>query len=280
MFRGKRRSNHKPCRISNDSASPEPARYEGAQPPHPPATPAPDKLEVVAERISERVGQKLERQLAEQLAAALIADNGCPPEVTSMIDKLGDAVLGRLEEAVHGVEDRMLAAVRDHASEVITSVQTQTAASSSELHAQIEQACADAMQSVQQRALVDALISLYDRVQSEAAYQSLWYSKDPELTGHIGCRQLQEHFMGASRSYAAEILVILNSVGVEVIVAGAGRFDPKHQRVVGVEPAPRPELDGQITCIQRRGFAANGRILRPEDVVVYKWEANSHDQED
>jgi molecular chaperone GrpE (heat shock protein) len=280
MFRGKRRRNHKLCRISDDSASPESARYEEAQSTHPPATSSPDKLEVVAERIAERVGQKLERQLAETLAVTLIADSECPPDVASMIDKLGDAVLGRFDAAVQSVEERMLAAVRDHAKEITTSLQTQTAAYSSELRSQLEEAWAGAAQTAQQRALVDALISLYDRVQSEAAYQSLWYSKDSELTGHIGCRQLQERFMSASRSYAAEILMILNSVGVEVIVAGAGRFDPKHQRVVGVEPAPRPELDGQIVCIQRRGFAANGRILRPEDVVVYKWEANSHDQED
>jgi molecular chaperone GrpE (heat shock protein) len=113
---------------------------------------------------------------------------------------------------------------------------------------------------------------MFDRIHDEDAFLVAWYRRSPDLALNLGSRQLQERYDEAVRSFAAEALMILRSLGVEQMQGGAGPFDPQRQRVVAVETTTRPELDGHVARIVRAGFLWNGTLYRPELVVVYKQE--------
>lgn len=66
-----------------------------------------------------------------------------------------------------------------------------------------------------------------------------------------------------------QFLEILKRHGVEMITAGNGApFDPQKQEAVGeVESAAPP---GTVAGIIRPGYAVNGRVVRPIQVVISK----------
>jgi len=54
-----------------------------------------------------------------------------------------------------------------------------------------------------------------------------------------------------------------------VRIEEAGSFDPSRHQAVASRAAPRPELSHQIADTVRPGYAWHGRLLRPQQVVVY-----------
>lgn len=138
------------------------------------------------------------------------------------------------------------------------------------LRKEMTESCSRTTQRAAQRPIVDQLIALYDRVNDERAFLGAWYRKDSELPLHVGARQLQDRSQSAIASFAVEILVILRSIGVEMIEGVCGPFNPQFQKVVGVEPAPRPELDGHVARVVRAGFVWNGLTVRHENVIAFK----------
>jgi hypothetical protein len=201
------------------------------------------------------------RQCADLLTEQVNAANAAQIEALSR--QLEQRLVGRIDEQAVKVTDAITEKVNQRWS----------------AHEQrVLEACATTAQRATQRPIIDAVMALHDRVCQETQFQSLWYHKDPELAGHLGCRQLQERWESAARSYAAEILRILHSLDVEPIVSGGGQFNPHHQRVVNVEPTAQPELDGHIARIVRPGFTWHRQILRPEEVIVYKKERRPHEK--
>ena len=161
---------------------------------------------------------------------------------------------------------------------IATTVRADTEQHWSALEKMLVEVCSTATQCAIQRPIIDVLIALQDRIHNDVVFLSAWYHKNPDLTLHIGCRQLQERYDNALRSYAAEILIILRGLGVEQIQGVSGRFNPQHQRVVDVELTTQPELDGHIAKILRAGFTWNSTILRPEEVIVFKQEHKNHEK--
>jgi molecular chaperone GrpE (heat shock protein) len=51
---------------------------------------------------------------------------------------------------------------------------------------------------------------------------------------------------------------------------GSDKFDVKTQKAVRVIPSENGEEDGQIQSVLKRGFVRGNRLLRPEEVVVYR----------
>jgi hypothetical protein len=50
-------------------------------------------------------------------------------------------------------------------------------------------------------------------------------------------------------------------------------LDKKLHRTVAFEPAPRPGEDAQVVRSLKPGFTWRERMIRPEEVVVYRWTA-------
>jgi GrpE len=63
----------------------------------------------------------------------------------------------------------------------------------------------------------------------------------------------------------------LRQGGVSVFEATGDPIDPARHRVAHTVPAPDPGADGVIAETLAPGYADDGRIVRPADVVVYRW---------
>lgn len=68
-----------------------------------------------------------------------------------------------------------------------------------------------------------------------------------------------------------EVLEILYRRGVELIVAPSNKFDPKIQQVVEVIPTNNPAEDNMVVHMIRHGFKYGDVVLRPEEVVIKKY---------
>jgi molecular chaperone GrpE (heat shock protein) len=53
--------------------------------------------------------------------------------------------------------------------------------------------------------------------------------------------------------------------------------DKKQHRTVAFEPTPHPDEDSQVVRSLKPGFTWRERMIRPEDVVVYRWIAERSD---
>jgi len=65
----------------------------------------------------------------------------------------------------------------------------------------------------------------------------------------------------------------LAAAGVVPVWVDAGtRFDPTTHRGVQAEPATSPIQDGIVASCDRVGWSDRGTLMRPPEVVVYRWE--------
>lgn len=69
-----------------------------------------------------------------------------------------------------------------------------------------------------------------------------------------------------------EMLEVLYRRGVEQIEHTPQYFDPKFQKVVDCEPTLNPEEDNLVVGIRRDGYKLNDTVLRPEEVVIKKYQ--------
>jgi len=153
---------------------------------------------------------------------------------------------------------------------IATTVQALVEVSTATLQKQLSDAVAANIQRACLRPAIDQLLALHDRIDDERQFLAASFRRDVDLATHVEARRLQAQHDAAARSFATEILMILRGLGVEPLEPSGPDLDPHMQRVVGVEPNSRAELDGRIARIARRGFRWNGALLRPEQVIVYK----------
>ncbi|MFC7443332.1 nucleotide exchange factor GrpE [Laceyella putida] len=112
----------------------------------------------------------------------------------------------------------------------------------------------------QLRPLYIDLILLIDRMNTIYNDKLDTGHKNPEL---VGILQTLSH----------EVLEILYRRGVELIVAPSNKFDPRIQQVVEVIPTKNPAEDGQVVHMVRHGFKYKDVVLRPEEVVIKKYQS-------
>lgn len=110
----------------------------------------------------------------------------------------------------------------------------------------------------QLRPLYIDLILLIDRMNNIYNDQLDIGEQNPEL---IDILQTLSH----------EVLEILYRRGVELIVAPSNKFDPKIQQVVEVIPTNNPAEDNMVVHMIRHGFKYGDVVLRPEEVVIKKY---------
>ncbi|KFZ39512.1 MULTISPECIES: nucleotide exchange factor GrpE [Thermoactinomyces] len=110
----------------------------------------------------------------------------------------------------------------------------------------------------QLRPLYIDLILLIDRMNNIYNDQLDVGGQNPEL---IDILQTLSH----------EVLEILYRRGVELIVAPSNKFDPKIQQVVEVIPTNNPAEDNMVVHMIRHGFRYGDVVLRPEEVVIKKY---------
>lgn len=72
-------------------------------------------------------------------------------------------------------------------------------------------------------------------------------------------------------SFQATIEEVLYRNGVEAYTEASDRFVAQRQRALKTLTTENADLDGAIAERVRKGFAYEGRVLRPETVVIYKF---------
>lgn len=77
-------------------------------------------------------------------------------------------------------------------------------------------------------------------------------------------------FLGSVRE---ELLEILERRGVSSVSNIEEKFDPQVQRAVEVEATSDEAAHNSIARVVRRGYVADDKVLRPEEVVVFRYKA-------
>ncbi|MEF8733828.1 MAG: nucleotide exchange factor GrpE [Candidatus Accumulibacter meliphilus] len=99
------------------------------------------------------------------------------------------------------------------------------------------------------------LIRLFDRVDALVEEDSVAHLQREDILDQV-------------RSFRSEILQALRRQEVSIIDDGPGSFDEMVQEAVDVAAVPRREDDQKVLTVVSRGFRHRGRLLRPECVVV------------
>jgi molecular chaperone GrpE (heat shock protein) len=73
--------------------------------------------------------------------------------------------------------------------------------------------------------------------------------------------------------FQGQVQKVLRLHGVEIVSSTDGSFDPAIQEAVDAVPVATTEDDQRVLRVRRRGYAYRGRVLRPEKVVVGRYEA-------
>ncbi|MBP7892256.1 MAG: nucleotide exchange factor GrpE [Firmicutes bacterium] len=108
------------------------------------------------------------------------------------------------------------------------------------------------------------LILLYDNIKN--------YTGDDDVMKEEGA--LARRYLGYVMEELTEVLA---RRGIEPICAGpgvsptAGAFDPQFQRAIRTVPAESPDEDGCVVRIVKDGFTKDGKVLRPQSVIVARW---------
>lgn len=194
-----------------------------------------------------------------------ILTGGIGDTLTQQVAQQGADLQETVERNASSLADQIAAAVGENAEK-----------HASALRKEVTEACSAEARRAMQRPIIDRLIVLLDRIRDDGEFLTARYRKDPNLPLHLGCREVQEGYDAALRSYVAEIHMVLRGLGVEQIEGCSGPFNPKHQEVVGVEMVSNPDLDGHVAKIVRAGFTWDGTILRAERIVVFKMERMNH----
>lgn len=72
-------------------------------------------------------------------------------------------------------------------------------------------------------------------------------------------------------SFRDELIEILERRGVMTLARADVTFDPQVQRAVEVQPAADRSDHNSVARVLRRGYVGDGKVLRPEDVVVRRF---------
>lgn len=138
--------------------------------------------------------------------------------------------------------------------------------------AQVEDAMAQQARDPELRVMFSGLHSALLECRSEAVRAT----QRPILNGLIllydaALRMAVSDASPAVRELAEEMIELLHRHGVEPITERPERFDHRIQKAVRSEAAATPEDDQRVVQVVRHGFRWEGRVLRPQEVVVKVW---------
>ncbi len=103
------------------------------------------------------------------------------------------------------------------------------------------------------RSLYIDLILLYDRI---------------ELNNEK-CSEFNQDIL---QSLKEELRELLQRRDITLITNCEINFDPSYQRAISVQKVDSLDLDGKVLYIMREGFEYNGKVLRPQEVVVGRYQ--------
>lgn len=92
---------------------------------------------------------------------------------------------------------------------------------------------------------------------------------------------IEEDMIARLQNLHRHVLKIFDRQGVERIKSDRRtRFDETEQEAIDVRPVDRPEDDGIVLESARCGFRCGTRLLRPESVIVGRYELKRREADD
>lgn len=85
----------------------------------------------------------------------------------------------------------------------------------------------------------------------------------------------EDSAVGGSCPLPEMIEVVLERYGVTKFVCEGQDLDRSRQKVISVEQTDEPDLNRSLARRLRPGFEADGKVVRPEWVVAYRYDAGS-----
>src|SRR5687767_4128775 len=130
------------------------------------------------------------------------------------------------------------------------------------------------------RPIIRDLITIYDDVagiQRHMEDLAKEFTSIPGLTEHANTLLERVYSVQLHMKHHLEFVEeVLNRIDVTVMPSGGhGRLNKRTQRAVSVEVAKDPSEDAMVVRMVKRGFLWKERVVRPEEVVVKKWKADS-----
>ncbi|MBV2137118.1 MAG: nucleotide exchange factor GrpE [Candidatus Thiodiazotropha sp. (ex Ctena orbiculata)] len=110
----------------------------------------------------------------------------------------------------------------------------------------------------QLRPLYTDLILLFDRIDNLS--ESLPHDAVPAVD-----------YVNTLKTFRDELRELLSRRGVDMIQTNQPEFDSAWQRAVGTEDTVNDHDDGHVARVVRKGFAAEDRLIRPEEVIVKRF---------
>jgi molecular chaperone GrpE len=110
-------------------------------------------------------------------------------------------------------------------------------------------------QSALKKGLILSLLLLHDRMQK--AEGELGETAAGQRIGHL----------------RRELLDILYAEGVELIDTQSDGFDRRLQEALQAVPTTDPDKDNTVDRIIREGFLSSGKVMRPQSVIVRRYNA-------
>lgn len=132
--------------------------------------------------------------------------------------------------------------------------------------------CEQQMTMASLRPIIDSLLTIYDRLSTSSHQMMQLAANEPTLQLHLELRRLIERYDESLRDTLLGLTLLLESMDVRPVKTPCGRFDPHLQQVVRTERCSDPEYDGRVATVLRAGWMHGNRVLRPEQVIVYKKE--------
>jgi len=189
----------------------------------------------------------------------------------------------RLLEKISGFErafaaqDKMLEAVRSDITKLEASENQEVSHQMfSALHEELQNKQENYIFENFQRPLIMELIAIYD---SLADFGKQLEAIEKTLSDALSEDQLSEsglaHMPANLENLGAQLLEVFSRYEVECVQTDSSRLDKRLQRAVRVTPTDDPDKDQEVIQQLRPPFVKGERVLRPGNVAIYKYEANS-----
>lgn len=76
----------------------------------------------------------------------------------------------------------------------------------------------------------------------------------------------------------SQLLVVFRDHGLEELDPAGEPFDPARDESIGIVPTDKPEDDGQVLEVIKKGYRLNGKIIRAAQVRIGEYKAISSKQ--
>ena len=74
-------------------------------------------------------------------------------------------------------------------------------------------------------------------------------------------------------SILEEVEEVLSRQGIERVPRVDSEFEPRTQKIIGSVESETQAKDGHVVEVVRNGFVAHGKVIRPQEVIVARFDA-------